>query len=99
MTEETTIELFDSRGQLRSDYSDAEVEALAPEHREKFFALVKAATDEKAAEQEVRDAETDVADCVSKLTAATEAHCKANPPPDRIDALRAVIAAQNAARR
>jgi hypothetical protein len=99
MTDEATLEIFDSKGALRRDFKDSEIEALTPARRERFFKLVEASTDAETAEQEVRDADANVKDCVVKLQEATNAHNAAHPRPDRIDELRRVIAAQNAALR
>jgi hypothetical protein len=99
MTEESTLEVFTAKGTLRDDFRDEEIEALTPERRRTFFALVKASTDAAAATQEDIDADADIRACVEKLASAQAAHNAANPPVDRIDELRRVIAVQNAAAR
>jgi hypothetical protein len=88
-----TIDPFDALGRLRTDFSEAEIAALPPDDREKFFALVKGYTENEAAEEEQRAADADVRACVVNRQLAQNAHNAAHPPTDRIDELRKVIAA------
>jgi hypothetical protein len=89
--------MFDKLGKLRCDFRDEEIEALTPQRREKFFALVKASTESDAAEKDVRDGESAIRACVVKIDEATRARNAAAPRPDRIDELRRTIRAQNRA--
>jgi hypothetical protein len=92
------LEVHTSTGALRKDFTEAEIEALSPERRECFTALLSASLECEAAETEMVDAIADEASCKQAQDAAEEAHRKAHPPADRITELRKVIAAQQLAR-
>jgi hypothetical protein len=91
MSETPSLEIFDKLGKIRRDFTEDEVEALTPERRERFFVLIEAATNAEAAEQEVRDADAEIALRVRELTTAEMAHRKAFPPRTFIEELRATI--------
>lgn len=91
---DTLLRIFDNFGAVRTDISEDEIAALNPDQREKFFDIVRTATADKAATQEILDSESAVANCVVGLDAAHAAHLAAQPKTDRLTELRKVQAAQ-----
>jgi hypothetical protein len=85
------FEVVTATGEVRCDFSAAEVESLTPERRECFAALLSAALDCREAEAEMDAATGDIAVRVREQTAAEEAYRKAHPPSNRIDELRKVM--------
>jgi hypothetical protein len=52
----TSIEIFDSKGHVRTDYDPAEIAALSPDRRKRHAKLVAAATEAQAAEAALKSA-------------------------------------------
>jgi aminoglycoside phosphotransferase len=76
-----------------SAVTDAQVEALTDEQRGVFFLAIEACKANDDAKARLTAAEKRVRAAMVAEDAAIDADNKANPPPSHIEALRAVIAA------
>ena len=85
---EATLDVTDAYGNIRRDYTAAEIESLSPERRERFTALLSAALDAQEAEAEMVAATRAVTDAVIDLQNAEREHAKAHPPTTFLDELR-----------
>src|SRR6266446_5384853 len=73
---EATLDVTDKFGNIRRDYSAAEIESLSPERRERFTTLLSAALDAQEAEAEMVEATRAVTDAVIDLQNAEREHAK-----------------------
>jgi phytoene/squalene synthetase len=90
------IDLFDQYGRLDpSKISPAQIEDLPEDKREALFACIAACRLAEDGEDRLKAARVNCAEKAQAYNLALEADQKANPPIDRIAAMRLVIAAQN----
>jgi hypothetical protein len=75
------IEIFDSRGQVRTTYSSEEITALSPDRKQRFEKLRSAAQESEAAELALKTATDDLHTAVRDHTAAVEALDRVKPKP------------------
>lgn len=82
------MEIFDSKGAMRTNFTKAEIEKLTPERRERFDRLREAAKKLDAAEQELREAIAGVDRAVRDVERAIQARNRAHPPKTFLDIWR-----------
>ena len=87
---ESTLSITDAYGQVRTDFSEAEVASLPPARRELLLGLLQAVIEARDAEQEATDAVRAQADAVVAEQRAIAAHNKAHPPRSRLDEMKAM---------
>jgi hypothetical protein len=75
-----SIEIFNSKGQLRTDYSAEELDSLDPEKRERFDRLHAAAVDLEQAEALLREAQASIEKWVKTRAASLQELDRLRPP-------------------